>query len=132
MQWDTYAFADKMREKQRKQELAAASGKKKRRLDAEDGEESSRKAKKGKPVQTKAWSHKEDAEARRAARREKKLRKLKAISGAKEGGAEADQDGEAEEDWKEAIREQKLQRRKEKGGGGQKNAGSVQMTGLEL
>ena len=40
-----------------------------------------KKVKKGKPVQTKAWSQKEDAEAKKEARRLKKVKKAKAVNG---------------------------------------------------
>ncbi|KAI5477116.1 DNA/RNA helicase, DEAD/DEAH box type [Pseudohyphozyma bogoriensis] len=149
LDWDNYAYADKVREKQRKQELAVlrasieARNGKKRALttdetpvegeDEEDGP--SKKAKKGKPVQNKAWSNKDDEAAKKEARRQKKLKKAKALNGIKEAQREARReagdDTEEEEDWKQAVREQKEARKAEKGGKGKKG-GVVAMEGMEL
>ncbi|KAM0754824.1 DEAD-domain-containing protein [Meredithblackwellia eburnea MCA 4105] len=116
LEWDSYAYADKAREKQRKQELAAAAKGK-----------GVKKVKKSKPVQTKPWSAKEDAEGKKEARRQKKLKRLKAINGkamaAKEEAGEDDDD--EEEDWKEAVREQKLARKREKQDSRSSGAGSM-------
>lgn len=82
-------------------------------------------------MQTKAWSAKEDAEAKKELRRLKKLKKLKAIHGkVTEGrGIDSDDDGEGAADWKDAVREQKAARRREKEDGGSKGA---TMTGFEV
>lgn len=140
--WEEYAYADKVREKQRRQEAAAVKASLEARLGAKRplveggaGEAPSdaalpvaKKPKKGKPVQTKAWSAKDDAEAKKELRRLKKLKKLKAVHGKTHGsGDEGDEAGE--EDWKEAVREQKAARKREKEGGGSKG---IVMTGLEV
>lgn len=78
--WDEYGYADKVREKQRREELAALRASREERLGkraaegAEGAEVNAKKAKKGKPVQTTAWSNKEDAAAKKEARRLKKVR----------------------------------------------------------
>ena len=79
--WDEYAYADKVREKQRKDELAALRASREARLGkrAADGAAGldaveAKKPKKGKPVQTSAWSNKEDAAAKKELRRLKKVR----------------------------------------------------------
>lgn len=88
-----------------------------------------KKVKKGKPVQTKAWSQKEDAEAKKEARRLKKVKKAKAVNG-KILEARED-DGEGEDDWKEQVREQKEARRRQKEAE-HAGSGKVAMSGLEL
>lgn len=120
LQWDNYAYADKVREKQRRQEAAAI----KASLEARQGKRAAdgaplaeaevpdpKKAKKGKPTQTKAWSAKEDAEAKAKLRREKKLKKLKAL----QGNIVVHSDGEEEvQDWKEELARAKKAKRAEK------------------
>ncbi|KAL8276635.1 hypothetical protein RQP46_010984 [Phenoliferia psychrophenolica] len=142
--WEEYAYSDKVREKQRRQEAEAVKASLEARLGlkraAAAGEgaaatpedaPAAKKAKKGKPVQTKAWSAKEDADAKKELRRLKKLKKAKAIHGkATEGkGVDSEDDGEGAEDWKDAIREQKAARKREKEGGGSKG---ISMVGLEV
>ena len=144
LQWEEYSYNDKVREKQRRQEAEAVKASLEARLGskraavAEGGavatpEEvpAAKKAKKGKPVQTKAWSAKEDADAKKEMRRLKKLKKAKAINGkATEGkGIDSDDDGEGAEDWKDAVRDQKAARKREKEDGGSKG---MSMTGLEV
>ncbi|GAA5853902.1 hypothetical protein JCM3766R1_006584 [Sporobolomyces carnicolor] len=143
--WDEYAYADKTREKQRRAELAAYQAKqaaRKRTADSsasatggedDDGDEPSKK--KPKPAdKNRAWSAKEDAEARKAARRAKKLARAKARQTADSlargaamdgrGGDSDDSDGDAEAaaDWKAELARQKQEKKEEKklGGGGWK------------
>lgn len=133
-----------MREKQRKQELAAlrasiearrgaaAVGGVKRPATSEevDGAASKKKIKKGKPVQTKPWSQKDEAEEKKELRRLKKLKKVKAAQGAK--GGDDGHSGDDGEDWKEAIKEQKdAKRRMKESGTGKSGKGVVAMTGME-
>jgi ATP-dependent RNA helicase DDX55/SPB4 len=120
LQWDNYAYADKVREKQRRQEAAAI----KASLEARQGKRAAeaapladaevlnpKKAKKGKPTQSKPWSAKEDAEAKAKLRREKKLKKLKAL----QGNIIVHSDGEEEvQDWKEELARAKKAKRAEK------------------
>jgi len=87
--WDSYAYADKAREKLR---LAAKEEEDKRRLDNGDGSADAAaipKKKKGPPVKTTAWSLKVEARERRDLRREKRQRKRAYLKG---------QNGDGEED----------------------------------
>ncbi|KAK4701255.1 ATP-dependent RNA helicase DDX55/SPB4, partial [Phenoliferia sp. Uapishka_3] len=143
-QWEEYSYSDKVREKQRRSELAALkaslearSGAKRAALESGlvvDGEvdlPAAKKLKKGKPVQTKAWSAKDDADAKKEIRRLKKLKKMKALHGKATEGKRSDDedDGEGADDWKSAVAEQKAARKREKESGGSKG---VVMTGLEV
>ena len=140
-QWDTYAYADKVREKQRKTELKvlqdkreAHESRKRARAAAAavaaddaagaaagdgDGEPEAKKFKKGENKgKNKAWSAQEDAEAKKAARRAKRLAKAKALRAAEaEGRVRAvdddDDEGAAEEarDWKEELARAKREKR---------------------
>ncbi|GAA5892528.1 hypothetical protein JCM5296_006155 [Sporobolomyces johnsonii] len=144
--WDAYAYADKAREKQRRADLAAARAKnasRKRSADdasaaasreadpdaaptVEDGEPAAKKPKAAGVDKNRPWSAKEDAEAKKAARRAKKLARAKALqavsigtdSGA--GGKSDDDDGEAAEDWKAELARVKKERKEEKKLGGWK------------
>ena len=65
-------------------------------------------------MQTKAWSAKEDAEVKAKLRKEKKLRKLKALHG--NTVASRNSDGEEEvQDWKEELARAKRAKREQKG-----------------
>ncbi|GAA5932305.1 ATP-dependent RNA helicase SPB4 [Sporobolomyces koalae] len=133
--WDAYAYADKTREKQRKTELAAYQAKiaaRKRTADTaaaattEDGVEAEGEdepaKKKPKPAdKNRAWSAKEDAEARKVARRAKKLARAKAKQTAESlarGDAMSKEDDsrdeEAAADWKAELARQKQEKREEK------------------
>ncbi|BGP14630.1 hypothetical protein JCM10213_002202 [Rhodosporidiobolus nylandii] len=134
--WDSYAYAEKAREKQRKKDLAAqreklaaAESRKRARAeaavgeDAAPGEDEQHEAKKPKKVEKKAWSAKDDAEAKKAARRAKRLAKTKAKhaavaaerQSAVAGGADADDsDDDAAEDWKEELARAKKERKEER------------------
>ncbi|GAA5868460.1 hypothetical protein JCM1840_007003 [Sporobolomyces johnsonii] len=146
--WDVYAYADKAREKQRKTDLAAARAKnasRKRSADdasaaasreadadadaaptAEDGEPAAKKPKAAGADKNRPWSAKEDAEAKKAARRAKKLARAKALQAASTGtnrdagGKSDDDDGEAAEDWKAELARAKKERKEEKKLGGWK------------
>lgn len=139
-QWDTYAFADKTREKQRRHELAQAQAQKEARLarkrvamadeaasstlDEEDAAVTDAanhgpSKKRAKATQTKAWSKKEEAEDKAKLRREKKLRKLRALQAAEAKGSAAgtghgdggEQDEESAQDWKEELARTKRAKR---------------------
>ncbi|GAA5821344.1 hypothetical protein JCM11251_004580 [Rhodosporidiobolus azoricus] len=139
--WDTYSFADKVREKQRKKDLAAfrekqaaADSRKRARAEAaaangeEAPEEEGKDSKRPKVApKNKAWSAKEDAEAKKAARRAKKLAKTKAKHAAEvagrvvategDGGAAGEGSGDDDdkaEDWKEELARAKRERREER------------------
>ncbi|GAA5836175.1 hypothetical protein JCM9279_002217 [Rhodotorula babjevae] len=140
--WDSYAYADKVREKQRKTELKALQDKreahesrKRARAAAaasaaegdadaaeggEGGEPEAKKFKKGENKgKNKAWSAQEDAEAKKAARRAKRLTKAKALRAAEADGrvrAVEDDEGAAEEarDWKEELARAKREKREER------------------
>ncbi|GAA5881402.1 hypothetical protein JCM16303_000164 [Sporobolomyces ruberrimus] len=143
--WDTYAYADKVREKQRKAEVAAWQAKQAARKrtaeaapsvetqegEAVNGEEGGEPAKKKpKPAdKNRAWSAKEDAEARKAARRAKKLTRAKAKQTAEQqargeamngAGEESEEDVEAAADWKAELARQKREKKEEKQLGGWK------------
>ncbi|SCV71164.1 BQ2448_2752 [Microbotryum intermedium] len=134
--WDAYGYLDKVREKQRRSQLAAqieSRKRTKRRADEQDSEggtnledvdvdPSTNKFKKSrKTIATKAWSNKDDAEARAKLRREKKLRKLKALHAKQEvgrptngndgGGADLE---EGDGDWKEELARKKMAQREAK------------------
>lgn len=139
--WDHYAYADKTREKQRKSELKAqqekraeADSRKRARaeaaaasashVDAEElGEPEEKKFKKGEHKdKNRAWSAQEDSDARKAARRAKRLARVKAqhaaaqaerLSVIKEAGG-ADGDEDAEQDWKEELARAKREKKEEK------------------
>ncbi|GAA6004818.1 ATP-dependent RNA helicase SPB4 [Rhodotorula paludigena] len=138
--WDAYAYADKTREKQRKVELKAQQEKRaeqesrKRALAAsaaattegddavdEDGEPAAKKHKKGENKdKNRAWSAKEDAEAKKAARRAKRVAKAKAKRDAQTAerreAVEGDEseDEEAAADWKEELARAKKEKRSTK------------------
>ncbi|GAA6009456.1 hypothetical protein JCM11491_003563 [Sporobolomyces phaffii] len=137
--WDAYAYADKVREKQRKTELAAYQAKqaaRKRTADAPpatdstgdkaagDDDAAEPAHKKPKPAdKNRAWSAKEDAEARKAARRAKKLARAKAKQTAESlargeamngDGADSEEDAEAAADWKAELARQKQAKKEEK------------------
>ncbi|GAA5884694.1 hypothetical protein JCM6882_005355 [Rhodosporidiobolus microsporus] len=137
--WDTYPFADKVREKQRKKDLAAyrqkqeAAASRKRSIaeaaaangdDAAVVEEPETKRPK-KAEKNKAWSAKEDLEAKKAARRAKRVAKTKAKHAAAvadrvtateggEGGEGGSDDDDAAEDWKAELARAKKERREER------------------
>lgn len=128
-----------MREKQRREEAEAIKASREARLGSKrplaphdpseiplDAAEL-KKVKKGKPVQTKAWSQKEEADAKKEARRLKKVKKAKAVHG-KLIESRGEDGEEQEEDWKEQVREEREKRKREKLGG---NSGLV-MEGLEV
>ncbi|GAA6051993.1 hypothetical protein JCM3770_003001 [Rhodotorula araucariae] len=135
--WDAYAYADKVREKQRKADLKAllekraAQESRKRALaasaatedaaDAAEGEPEAKKHKKGdNKDKNRAWSAKEDAEAKKEARRAKRVAKAKARHAAETAGlaggvAVGDDDAEEEvRDWKEELARAKRAKREER------------------
>ncbi|GAA6059438.1 hypothetical protein JCM10212_005377 [Sporobolomyces blumeae] len=139
--WDAYSFAEKAREKQRKAELAVLREKqaaRKRTADAaaataaaqggevEGGEADEPYKKKPKVAdKNRAWSAKEDAEARKAARRAKKLARAKAkqLSESLARGEAMEEDSgdeEAAADWKAELARQKREKKEEKRLGGWK------------
>lgn len=124
IQWEQYAYADVVREKQRREEAAAIKASREARLEAggkrsasdatttlDLAEPNSKKSKNTKPKQTKAWSQKEEADDKKEARRLKKVKKAKAINGNRLNLDDGD-DGEGAQDWKDSIREQKMARKK--------------------
>ncbi|KWU44091.1 DEAD-domain-containing protein [Rhodotorula sp. JG-1b] len=139
--WDHYAYADKTREKQRKSELKAqqekraeAESRKRARAEAaaasasldgaeELGEPYEKRFKRGEHKdKNRAWSAQEDSDARKAARRAKRLARVKAQHAAAQaerlsavkatGGADGDED--AEQDWKEELARAKREKKEEK------------------
>lgn len=150
-QWDSYAYADKVREKQRKAELKVQQEKRleqesrKRALaesnaaSAVDGECDEPEAKRHKKGENKdknrAWSAKEDAEAKKAARRAKRVAKAKAKYAAQaaqryaavEGDGAAGDGGESEaEDWKEELARAKREKKMAAARGGKSEKGVAQ------
>ncbi|BGP06612.1 ATP-dependent rRNA helicase spb4 [Rhodotorula toruloides] len=149
--WDSYAYADKVREKQRKAELKVQQEKRleqesrKRALaesnaaSAVDGECDEPEAKRHKKGENKdknrAWSAKEDAEAKKAARRAKRVAKAKAKYAAQaaqryaavEGDGAAGDGGESEaEDWKEELARAKREKKMAAARGGKSEKGVAQ------
>ncbi|GAA5976301.1 hypothetical protein JCM10908_005448 [Rhodotorula pacifica] len=139
--WDHYAYADKTREKQRKSDLKAqqekqaqADSRKRARAEAAaeaaasaDGQDleepDEKKFKKGEHKdKNRSWSAQEDNDARKAARRAKRLARIKAQHAAAQserlsaikaaGGVEGDED--AEQDWKEELARAKREKKEEK------------------
>ncbi|GAA5967409.1 hypothetical protein JCM11641_000540 [Rhodosporidiobolus odoratus] len=158
--WDTYAYAEKVREKQRKKEVAvskekhaAAESRKRARAEAAandnegDGADDDRQAAKKpkKAEKNKSWSAKDDVEAKKAARRAKRVAKTKAkhaavaadrqgafqVDGGEAGGAaDREDDGEAEQDWKEELARAKKERKMTCGGRKEKGAPSAATGGM--
>ncbi|BGP30662.1 ATP-dependent rRNA helicase spb4 [Rhodotorula toruloides] len=149
--WDSYAYADKVREKQRKAELKAQQEKRleqesrKRALaesnaapnvDGEGDEPEAKRHKKGENKdKNRAWSAKEDAEAKKAARRAKRVAKAKAKHAvqaaqrhaAVEGDGAAGDEGESEaEDWKEELARVKREKKLAAARGGKSEKGVAQ------
>ncbi|BGP38660.1 ATP-dependent rRNA helicase spb4 [Rhodotorula kratochvilovae] len=141
--WDAYAYADKVREKQRKAELKALQEKREAQEsrkraraaaaaaaedgagEGDDGEPEAKKHKKGdNKDKNRAWSAQEDAEAKKAARRAKRLAKAKAkhaaeLAGRHESAEAGDDDAEEEvRDWKEELARAKRAKREERKAGG--------------
>ncbi|GAA5879355.1 hypothetical protein JCM3774_003801 [Rhodotorula dairenensis] len=138
--WDHYAYADKAREKQRRIDLKAqqekqaqAESRKRARAEAAEasaaldeealGEPDEKKFKKGEHKdKNRSWSAQEDNDARKAARRAKRLARVKAQHAAAQserlaaikatGGDVGDED--AEQDWKEELARAKREKKEGK------------------
>lgn len=116
-QWDKYAYADKTREKQRKQELTKSEEAKVNAKRPVDGSESdAAKPKKLKASSSVPWSKNLEADAKFKARHEKKVRKMQAINKVKttDGQARGDENGDDDdtaEDWKTELARAKRAKR---------------------
>ncbi|RUP46889.1 hypothetical protein BC936DRAFT_146413 [Jimgerdemannia flammicorona] len=106
--FDTYKYADKVREKQRMKKLAEEKAKRVKALDgAPPTSAKQKKATHG------AWSEKTEAKERKEERRAKKERKREFLRNEKrkaegKGGGEDEGDRDEEDEWTELQREERL------------------------